>query len=440
MNTTDANAAAPAPRGTPDGAADPGEPPSEPATGADCTLGPRPDRAAAARLRDESRRSRARIVRRLTDAGHLSPSGAPTGDAPADRPDHIDAWRDLSDLLDENVAFLEQIEALHDLRAHSGSPRERQVATRVLAEALHRIVAGYSVDDDPPHRPVMVARRVDEGLGRLCRRLAGRGPRRQAPIRWWARNGRWAGPGLALVAGLLLVGGRVGAAALVVAARAALSCALFVPARRVGPRRRLLGDDHDWAASIGVHLGDAAVVAGLGLGVHLAGQTPWGAALVFTALFRLIAASMRLAGGQHGLRMPRLWLDRVVTTIGLPVGVAAAAVASPGAAGAGLVPVAAAVAAGHAAVGLVDVCRIAYYGWCRRRLLRRAAAAGDAVVPAAIVTHTSDAIVVNLTGAGRRAGVLDDAPGERTLRAVGDGRAGGRPATRRARRRRPPPQ
>src|SRR5690606_40736416 len=105
MNAPDANTTAPVPDGTPHGAADAGEPPSEAAW----TIGPRPDRATAARLRDDARRSRARIVRRLTDAGHLSPSGAPTGDATG-RPDNIDAWRYLSDLLDENVAFLEQIE------------------------------------------------------------------------------------------------------------------------------------------------------------------------------------------------------------------------------------------------------------------------------------------------------------------------------------------
>ena len=79
------------------------------------------DRATAARLRDEARRSRGRIERRLAAAGHL-PGGVsgprPVGDA-------IDERRNLSRRLDENVTFYEHIDALHERRLHSPSPRER---------------------------------------------------------------------------------------------------------------------------------------------------------------------------------------------------------------------------------------------------------------------------------------------------------------------------
>jgi len=48
-------------------------------------------------------------------------------------------------------------------------------------------------------------------------------------------------------------------------------------------------------------------------------------------------------------------------------------------------------------------------------------------MPDAIVTHTSDAIVVNLTRAADRPGVLDAEPAGPRLRAVGDGHAGNAP-------------
>lgn len=201
-----------------------------------------------------------------------------------------------------------------------------------------------------------------------------------------------------------------------------------------------IGYDPHWATSIGTHLGDAAVVAGLGLGLHLGGHSEWGVVAVFAACFRVIATMLRVASGYHGFRLPRLWLDRVAMTVGLPVAVAVAAVvpsAGPGRLGG--VPVVAAVVAVEVAIGLSEVGRVTYFAWCRRRLSRRAAAAGDALVPDAIVTHTSDAIVVNLSRAADRPGVLDSVPAERRLRAVGDGHvadATAAPSGRRGRRRR----
>ena len=438
MTATDRNTAVPEP---PDATVDAAAVPPDDTAGGEPLADTHLDRATAARLRDESRRTRARIERRLADAGHLTADGEPVADDRATpRTDHIDAWRDLSDLLDDNVAFFEHIDALHDRRAQSRSPRERQVATRVLAEALHRIVSGYRVDDDPPHRPVMAARRVDEWLGRTCRRLAARGPQRQGATRWWARNGRWVRLVLALVACVLLIDGRTAAAALAVGVRAALSFAFYAPARPVGPRRQLIGYDPHWATSIGTNLGDAAIVAGFGIGLHLGGLSEWGVVAVLAACFRVIATMLRVASGHHGFRLPRLWLDRVAMTVGLPAALAVAAVvpsAGPGRLGG--VPVAAAVVAIEVAIGLVEVGRVSYFARYRRRLFRRAAAAGDALMPDAIVTHTSDAIVVNLSRAADRPGVLDAEPAGPRLRAVGDGHGGDSPSDppgRRGRRRR----
>lgn len=401
------------------------------------------DRATAARLRDEARRTRSRIERRLSEAGHLPVAGpqgpgshpaAGAGGGPGAgrvRPDragvdHVDQARDLSARLDENVALFEQIDALHERRLHSPSPRERQIATRALAEALYRIVDGYTVGDVPPHRPVQAGRRVDAWIGRMAERLAAVGPRREGATRWWARDGRWVRLALALAAGVLLALSLAGAAAVVVTARAALSIALHTPTPQVGPRRRLLGYDPQWSSCVCTHLGDAAILMGLGLGLHLDGYTEWGAVTVFAAMFGLIARILRLASGHHGFRLPRLWTDRVVMTVALPAVIGASALLGPSGPGTvGGVPIAPAVAVVVTAVGLVEIVRTLYWALCRRRLFRRAAEAEGALVPDAIVAHTGDAIVVNLSRTTGRPPVLDPGAG-RHLRAVGDP-PGGRP-------------
>lgn len=411
-------------------------------------LDPTMDRATAARLRDESRRSRPRIERRLAEAGHLLPPGSDggVGDDPAERvptPASVDQVRNLSGRLDENLAFFEHIDALHERRLHSPSPRERQVATRALAEALHRVVAGYQVDAHPPHRSVLRARRLDEDLGRLYGRAASRGPRRQGASRWWARDGRWVRLVLALVACVLLSGNLMVAGALAVTARSVLSGALYVPAPPVSRRRRLLGYDPGWASCVCTHLGDAAIIVGLGVGLHLGGHTGWGVATVFAALFRLIATMLRVASGQHGFRMPRLWLDRAATAVVLPAATIAAATIPPKGPGTvGGVPVAAAAVGVVVAIGLVEVARTVYFALCRRRLFRHAAAAEGGLVPDAIVAHTADGIVVNLQRAAGRPHVFDLGADGRHLRVVGEdtrlaGRTGpdvGRGPRRRSRR------
>lgn len=401
----------------------------EPAADVDPTL----DRATAARLRDEARRSRPRIERRLAEAGHLLPPGDDRGVVadPAVRaptPVSVDQVRDLGGRLDENIAFFEHIDALHERRLHSPSPRERQVATRALAEALHRVVAGYQVDADPPHRWVLGARRLDEGLGRLYVRASARGPRRQGASRWWAHDGRWVRLALALVACVLLSGNLMVPGALAVTARSVLSGALYVPAPPVSRRRRLLGYDPGWASCVCTHLGDAAIIVGLGVGLHLGGHTAWGVATVCAALFRLIATMLRVASGQHGFRMPRLWLDRAVTALVLPAATVAAATIPPEGPGTvGGVPVAVAAVGTVVAIGVVEVARTVYFALCRRRLFRHAAAAEGGLVPDAIVAHTADGIVVNLQRAAGRPHVFDLGADGGHLRVVGgDTRLAGR--------------
>ncbi|MBN2622014.1 MAG: hypothetical protein JXA83_01540, partial [Acidimicrobiales bacterium] len=358
------------------------------------------DRATAARLREESRRSRPRVAARLAMAGHLPAGSDRTTDGTVEHrsdPPSVDEHRNLSARLDENVAFFEHIDALHDRRLHSPSPRERQVATRALAEALHRIVAGYQVDTDQPHRPIVAARRADEWLGRLYDRVAARGPSRQGASRWWARDGRWVRLVLALLASVLLAGNHVVGGALAVTTRSLLSGVLYAPAPPVSQRRRLLGYDPGWASCVLTHMGDAAILVGLGLGLHLGGHSAWGAAAVLAALFRLLATMIRVASGQQGFRIPRLWLDRAATTLALPVAVIAAAVVPPEGPGvvAG-VPVAVVALGTVAAIGVVEIARTVYWALCRRRLFRRAAVALGGLVPDAIVAHTADGIVVNL--------------------------------------------
>jgi hypothetical protein len=417
------------------------------------------DGAVAARLRREARRTHGRIRRRLADADHLPGlgddpvrggaterddplrGGAAERDDPlsgrADERDDLDMRRNLSGRLDENVAFFEHIDALHERRLHSPSPRERQVATRALAEALHRIVVGYQVTVEPAHRPVMAARRADEWLGRTWDRLAPGGPRREAARCWWARDGRWVRLALALVACLLLAQNLLVVGAVLVTARSVASAVLYSPAAPVGVRRRLLGYDPGWASCVGTHLGDAAIVVGMGVGLHLGGQTEWGMAAVFAALFGLLARMARVASGHHAFRMPRLWLDRAATGVSLPLVATAAAVAAPHGDGTvGGVPAVAVTVAVVTTIGAVETVRTVYFALCRQRLFRRAVAAGDGLVPDAIVAHTADGIVVNLSRAVARPPVFDLDDGTPHLRAMGDTPLPARSAAGRGRRER----
>jgi hypothetical protein len=392
------------------------------------------DGATAARLRDESRRSRARIARRLADARHhpsaggvvepVVDAGTTLADDPPDRdgrPDRVDEWRDLGGLLDENVEFLEHIDGLHERRLASPSPRERQAATRALAEALYRIVDGYWVDDGPPHRPVRVVRTLDDTVGRAYARLARRRAGAGRAARTWARVGRWVRLGLAVAAASALAEGLVAWGAAAVVLRALLSLALVVEETPESPRRRLLGYNTQWAPCVCTHVGDAAILAGLGIGLQLDGRTAWGAATAFAALFGVTATMTRVAASSQGFRLPRMFVDRAAKAVALPVATVGAALFAPGGL-AGGVPVAAVAVVVVSAVALSDLARVVYWALRRRRLFRRVAAAGGGLVPDVIVAHTSDALVMNITRSDPRPTVFGDGgadPG-RHLHAVDD--------------------
>ena len=390
-----------------------GEPPDDPdvaraALAADVGL----DAAAATRLRHESSATRARVEQRLVTAGHLREDGAlPVPPDAAERHPcvvtDVDAWRELDDLLDEHVDLVERIDALHDRRLRSGSPRERQAATRVLAEALHRIIEGYDVEIERPKGAVATAGSADEWVGRHLGRLAGtRRPR--AALRWWAAYGRWVRLGAALVAAVLLCAGAFVAAAVVVALRSSLSAVLFDPKLPDGRPNRVLGYDPAWAACVCTHLGDASIVVGLGVGLHAAGHPGWGAAAAFGGLFSLLATMLRVASGHHGFRLGRLWLDRLAVTSALVVVTAAAATGGPE--GPGAVPMGVALAA-LMAVGVVEIARTVYWAFRRRRLFRQDPPVDTGPVSDVLVARTGDAVVMNIPRRGPRARVVGPAAG-----------------------------
>lgn len=399
------------------------------------------DAATIARVRDAARHSRPRVARRLADAGFL-----PSTDAPHpydDGPRDLDWRRDLDGRLDEDVAFIEHIDELHDQRLRSLSARERQAATRTLAQALYRIVDGYWVDDGPPHRPVQFVRRLDGVVARGYARLAAVRTRRGPLARLWWRYERWSRLGLAIAGGAALAGGLLvwGAAAVVL--RTMLSAVFVVSAPAENPRRRLLGYNTQWASCVATHVGDAAILAGLGAELVRGGQPAAGAVTAVAALFGLTATMTRVAASSEGFRLPRMFLDRLTKAIALPAAaVLAAVVAGTGRGGfgvggvggggvgdgglgdaAGVLPALVAVV-GVTAVALTDLVRVVYWTVRRRRLFRRVGAAGGGLVPDVIVARTNDALVMNITRAQPRTTVFDDGEGAvRHLRAVGETRS-----------------
>jgi hypothetical protein len=381
------------------------------------------DAATIARVRDQARRTRPRVEQRLAAAGFLPvPAGARPGD---DGQRDLDWRRDLDGRIDGDVAFLEHIDGLHEQRLRSPSARERQAATRTLAEALYRIVDGYWVDDGPPHRPVQAARRLDDRVGRAYGRLSAAGAGRGAGARLWARHRRWARLGLALAGAGLLAGGAVTWGAAAVVLRAALSLVLMVPEPAESPRRRLLGYNTQWGSCVATHVGDAAVVAGLGWALAQDGRTVSGAVTAVAALVGLTATMTRVAASSQGFRLPRLYLDRATKAVALPAAAVGAAVVGDLTRPGGLAVAVVAVAS-VAAVALCDLGRVVYWAVRRRRLFRRVGSTGAGPVPDVIVARTSDALVMNITRAEPRAPLFDDGAGTPChLRAVGDGGEGG---------------
>jgi hypothetical protein len=362
---------------------------------------PRLDPGDVARLQAAARRGHDRIAQRLTSAGL-----APGADA-AGVPD-IDARRDLDAALEVDVDTLQRIDELHDRRMRSASPRERQHATTVLAEALHRIVDGYQVGDAPPSRVVRGLRRADDAVRRAYARITVFDA--DTPVAaWWEPVSRWVFLALAACGAVLLAGGHVVGAAVVVAARVALAAVTAPPAPSAATWRRLIGYNPDWASSVCSHAGDALILAGLAAGLHAGGRPVWAALTMGAALFGLLATVSRIAAREQGLRLPRLWIERAAKDLALTGAAVAAAITTSRGLGSAS-PVTLVAPAVVAAMGVAELVRTAYYARRRRRLLSRAATAsgtGD-LVPNAIVVSTGDAIVVNLRRSGSRAPIFPD--------------------------------
>ncbi|HET6664774.1 MAG TPA: hypothetical protein VFG94_10970, partial [Acidimicrobiales bacterium] len=364
-------------------------------------------RSDIARLQEAARQSREGIARRLTAAG-LAPGAS--GAAASSVPD-LDARRDLDAALEVDVETLERIDELHDRRMRSASPRERQHATTVLAEALHRIVDGYQVGDPPPNRLVRGLRRVDDDVRRAYARLTVFHDHTPAIV-WWEPLSRWVLLALAVAAAVLLAGGHVVGAAAVVAVRVTLAAATAPPAPSASTWRRLIGYNPDWASSVCSHAGDALILAGLAAGLHAGGRPLWAMLTMSAALFGLLATVSRIAAREQGLRLPRLWIERGARDIALTGAVLAAAITAGGTLGSAS-PLTLVAPAAVVALGVTELIRTAYYARRRRRLLTRASVAsgGDDLVPNAIVVTTGDAIVVNLRRSGTRAPIFPDRRG-----------------------------
>jgi hypothetical protein len=380
---------------------------------------PRLDAHDVVRLQAAARQSHDRIAQRLTAAGLVPDAGAATG-----VPD-LDARRDLDAALEVDVDTLQRIDDLHARRMRSASPRERQHATTVLAEALHRIVDGYQVGDPPPSRLVRWLRRVDDRVRRAYARLTVFDDHTPV-VAWWEPVSRWVLLVLAAAGAVLLAGGHVVAAAGLIGARVTLAAVTAPPAPSVSTWRRLIGYNPDWASSVCSHAADALILAGLAAGLHAGGRSAWATLTMAAALFGLLATVSRIAAREQGLRLPRLWIERAAKDLALTGAVVAAAItASRGLGSASPFTLVAPAVVG--AMGIVELTRTAYYARRRRRLLSRAATAdgtGD-LVPNAIVVTTGDAIVVNLRRSGRRPGVFPERregvdPRLRVVRGYGD--------------------
>jgi hypothetical protein len=378
---------------------------------------PRLDPRDVARLQAAARGGHDRKAQRLASAG-LTPDVDAAG-----VPD-IDARRDLDAALEVDVDTLQRIDELHDRRMRSASPRERQHATTVLAEALHRIVDGYQVGDPPPSRVVRGLRRGDDAVRRAYARLTVFDAD-TAVVAWWEPVSRWVLLALAACGAVLLAGGHVVGAAVVVAVRVTLAAVTAPPVPSATTWRRLIGYNPDWASSVCSHAGDALILAGLAAGLHAGGRPLWAALTMGAALFGLLATVSRIAAREQGLRLPRLWIERAAKDLAL-TGAAAAAAITAGRGLGSASPFTLAAPAVVAAMGVAELIRTAYYARRRRHLLSRAATAcgtGD-LVPNAIVVSTGDAIVVNLRRSGSRAPIFPDhrdaaGPRLRVIRADG---------------------
>ncbi|HKX71959.1 MAG TPA: hypothetical protein VJM75_12050 [Acidimicrobiales bacterium] len=355
------------------------------------------DPATIARLQEEARESRERIDRRLATAGLFG------GTAPVPE---LDARRLLDDAIDGDIETLERIDELHD-RRRSASPRERQQATTVLAEALHRIVDGYKVGQPPASRLVRAMRSLEDGTGRLYSRLTVF--REWSPrADWWEERGRWVLLGLATSAAVLVGLGHVTAGAAVVVTRTLAATITAAPRPPATTWRRLVGFSPDLASSLCRHTGDTLILGGIASGLYLDGRPVWAALTVGAAVLGLLGTTSRLAASCQGLRMPQMWLERAAKDVAFSGALMAAALVASARVHDPF-PLLVAAPMIVAAVGITEMIRDAYYGRRRRNDLSRASTV-DGLVPNAIVVNTGDAIVVNLCRSRPRPTMFTAAP------------------------------
>jgi hypothetical protein len=416
MSVMDMPHANPAPSGRPELAESKDTQPDDPipdATAWRRYADPKLDTHDISRLQEAARQSGERITQRLTSAG-LVPSGS------SGVPD-LDARRDVDAALDIDADTLERIDELHD-RRRSASPRERQRATTVLAEALHRIVDGYAVGRPPDNRLVRAMRRVEVATARVYARLTvfqEWSPRAD----WWESRGRWLLFALATAGALLVALGHVGAAAAIVISRTLIAATTAEPQKPPSTWRQFVGVNPDLGSSVCRYAGDALLLGGMAIGLQLHDRPVWAAVTVGAALLGLLATTSRLVASCQGLRMPQLWIERATKDLAFSGALLAAVLVGRGGID-GVVPVQALAAVAVGASGVGELIRDAYYGRRRRQLLTSASVA-DRSVPNAIVVTTSDAIVVNLCRQGPRAPIfpdrgVDGGPHLHIVRASGD--------------------
>ena len=367
----------------------------------------------------------AQVERRLVTAGHLDDDDTPRPPGERDEvPDTVDAWRDLTGMLDGDVDVLEHIDALHERRLRSASPAQaarRDPGPRRGAAPHRRRLRRRDRAAAPPGDGHPSRRRV---AGPHAGWAAVGGRRPQGSVTWWTRNGRWTRLGLALGAALLLGAQATVAAAVVVAVRSVLSVSAVRPGSARGPARsgpRL----RPGVGRVGVHAPRRRRHRGR-VGPRPRARRASGVGGRHGVRRTVLAGGVDAPGGERPPRVP-----------------AAAAVDRPyghhrGAHGGrrrrsarrsgrtlprGRCPTAVVAVAAVVAVGVVEIGRTVYYAFRRRRLFRQVAAAESGAAPDVLVARTGDALVMNISRLDAHRRVLDHQPGvhrEPRLRVVAD--------------------
>lgn len=352
------------------------------------------DAATITRLRDEARRTRDEVEQLLSDVGYGARSSCP--------PD-VDAHRDLDHTTDVDIETLMRIDDLHADRRSPTSERSRQRAERVLNEIMHRVIDGYQIEDKPQSRVVQAGRGMEARVTRAYLRVSLLG-RRTAWAERWRAGARVALIGLALAAAGTLAAGHLVAAALIVAARVVVSAA-STPPPPTATSHRWMSYNPDWLGGAVLNVGDAVILIGIGAHLQVGGRTAWAALTGAAAVFGLSAAYLRVAAHQEGVRLPRLWTDRLIKDVTLTSAVLlGAAMHAPEL---GTVPALAIAPVAVALLGAVEVARVTYYVRRHHRRVRRAARVDGTLVADAVAFKTDGDLVYHIPLSGRRRPVLD---------------------------------